>query len=32
MAIQDDIEEIAVRYQVSPMVIKHQLENHLLAA
>jgi hypothetical protein len=32
VAIQDDIEEIAVRYQVSPMVIKHQLENQLLAA
>ncbi|MEV0594419.1 ImmA/IrrE family metallo-endopeptidase [Nonomuraea cavernae] len=32
MAISDDIEEIAARYRVSPMVIKHQVENQLLTA
>jgi hypothetical protein len=30
-AVQDDLDQIADHYQVSPMVIKHQLENQLLA-
>ncbi|GAA4571830.1 ImmA/IrrE family metallo-endopeptidase [Planotetraspora kaengkrachanensis] len=31
-AVQDDLEGIADHFQVSPMVIKHQLENQLLVA
>ncbi|MFC0864489.1 ImmA/IrrE family metallo-endopeptidase [Sphaerimonospora cavernae] len=30
-ALPDDLEKIAARFQVSPIVIKHQLENQLLA-
>lgn len=30
-ALPDDIEEIAARLQVSPMVVKHQVDNQLLA-
>jgi Zn-dependent peptidase ImmA (M78 family) len=31
-ANQDDVEQIAARFQVSPMVVRHQLENQLLAS
>lgn len=31
IAIQDDLDGIAAHFQVSPMVIKHQLDNQLLA-
>ncbi|GII58619.1 hypothetical protein Pth03_70080 [Planotetraspora thailandica] len=31
-AVQDDMEQIADHFRVSPMVIKHQLENQLLMA
>jgi hypothetical protein len=30
-AVQDDLEEIAARFQVSPIMIKHQLDNQVLA-
>ncbi|MEU8271360.1 hypothetical protein AB0B89_29895 [Sphaerisporangium sp. NPDC049002] len=30
-AVQDDLEVVAEHFQVSPMVIKHQLDNQLLA-